>query len=60
MSLYTVTTARAVHLKFHDVIRRVRDGKTFRMTSDNGEKQTPALSSLDMAMCAAEEWRVPK
>lgn len=57
---YTVTTPRAVHLKFHDVIKRARDGKVFRMTSDNGGKRTPAVTALDMAQCSAEEWRVPK
>lgn len=59
VSVYTVTTPRAVHLGFHDVIRRVRDGKAFRITSDNQEKQTPAITALDMAQCTAEEWRLP-
>lgn len=60
VSAYTVTTSRAVHLKFDDILKRVRDGKTFRITSDNSEKQTPALTALDMAVCTAEEWRLPE
>lgn len=60
VSVYTITTPRATRLKFHDIIKRVRDGKLFRITSDNGERQTPAITALDMAQCAAEEWRLPK
>lgn len=60
VSVYTVTTPRVVRLKFHDVIKRVRDGTVLRMTSGNGEKQTPSLTALDMAQCAAEEWRLPE
>lgn len=60
VSVYTITTPREAHLKFHDCIKRVRDGKVFRMTSDNGEKQTPAITALDMAQCSAEEWRLPE
>lgn len=55
---YTVTVGRGVHLKYHDVIKRLSDGAVFRITSDNGEKQTPACASLDMAQSTAEAWRL--
>lgn len=55
---YTVTVRRDVHLKYHDVIKRLSDGETFRITSDNGEKQTPRCTALDMAQSTAEAWRL--
>ena len=55
---YTITVSRSVHLKYHDVIKRLSDGKTFRITSDNAEKQTPFCSALDIAQSTAEAWRL--
>jgi hypothetical protein len=56
--LYTVTTRKAVTLNYHDVFRRVRDGKIFRVTTDGDDKATPASASLDMRVVNAEEWEV--
>ena len=55
-SLYTVTTPRSVVLRYHDVFRRLSDGKVFRVTSDGDDKFTPTMSSLDMRQVTAEEW----
>lgn len=55
-SLYTITTPRAVTLEYHDVIKRVSDGKIFRITSDGDDKKTPASAYLDMRQVTAEEW----
>ena len=55
-SLYTVTTSKALVLEYHDVFKRVRDGKVFRVTSDGDDKFTPASSTLDMRQVTAEEW----
>lgn len=55
-SLYTITTPRAVTLEYHDVIKRLSDGKIFRVTSDGDDKKTPALAGLDMRLVTAEEW----
>ena len=54
-SLYTVTTSRALVLQYHDVFRRDRDGKLFRVTSDGDDSYTPASASLDMRQVTAEE-----
>lgn len=56
--LYTVTTRKNVVLQYHDVFRRVRDGKIFRVTSDGDDKATPASASLDMRVVSAEEYEV--
>ena len=55
---YTVTVSRSVHLKYHAVIKRLSDGKTFRITSDNAEKKSPVCTSLDIAQSTAEAWRL--
>lgn len=54
-ALYTVTTPRALNLQYHDVFRRVEDGKIFRVTSDGDDKKTPKSAGLDMRQVSAEE-----
>lgn len=55
-SLYTVTTSRAITLEYHDLLKRKRDGKIFRVTSDGDDKFTPASAQLDMRQVTAEEF----
>lgn len=55
-SLYTITTNKKMNLQYHDILRRVRDGKIFRVTSDGDDKYTPDSSTLDMRQVTAEEW----
>lgn len=57
--LYTVTTGKALNLQYHDVFRRSRDGKIFRVTSDGDDKATPASATLNMRQVSAEEWSLP-
>lgn len=54
--VYTVTTKRAINLQFHDVFRRLSDGKIFRCTTDGDDKKTPRTAGLDMRSVRAEEW----
>lgn len=55
-SLYTITTKRSFTMEYHDVFRRERDGKIFRVTSDGDDKYTHASATLDMRQVTAEEW----
>ena len=55
-SLYTVTTSRALTLEYHDIFKRLRDNKVFRVTSDGDDKYTPASTTLDMRQVTAEEF----
>lgn len=56
-SLYTVTTAKNAKLEFHDVLKRLSDGKIFRITSDGDDKQTPARAVFGQYLqVSAEEW----
>lgn len=56
--LYTVTTRKNINLQFHQVFRRERDGKIFRVTSDGDDKRTPNSATLNMRQVSAEEWRL--
>ena len=59
-SLYTVTTAKNARLDYHDVIKRVSDGKILRITSDSDDKQTPARAKFGQYLqVTAEEWTLP-
>lgn len=57
--IYTITTRRSVILRFSDVVKRARDGKTFRIKSDGDDKLTPMSATLDMRQVSAEEWGLP-
>lgn len=58
-ALYTITTTKALNLQYHDVFRRLKDGKIFRVTSDGDDKYTPASATLNMRQVSAEEWSLP-
>ena len=58
-SMYTVTTGKELTLEYHDVFRRIKDNKIFRVTSDGDDKYTPASASLNMRQVTAEEWKLP-
>ena len=55
-SLYTVTVPLNCKLEYHDVFKRLRDGKVFRVTSDGDDKITPPSASFQFAQVTAEEW----
>lgn len=58
-ALYTVTTKKNINLQFHDVFKRLSDGKIFRVTSDGDDKATPISADLEMRQVSAEEWTLP-
>lgn len=57
-SRYTVTVQRGLKLEFHDVFRRLSDGKIFRVTSDGDDKVTPPMASFSFSQVTAEEWKL--
>lgn len=56
---YTITTRKNVNLQYHDALKRVVDGKIFRVLSDGDDLATPKSASLNMRNVKAEEWRLP-
>lgn len=55
-SLYTVTVPTNVNLPYHEIFKRLTDGKMFRMISDNDDKITPARATFQFRQGRAEEW----
>lgn len=58
-ALYTLAYRKGLIFRFHDVIKRVSDGKIFRITSDGNNNETPKSAMLNMGQVTAEEWRLP-
>lgn len=56
--LYQVTVHKNVRFEYHNIFKRLKDGKTFRITSKD-ESSTPASSALDMRVVRAEEYTLP-
>lgn len=59
-NLYTITTEKNVSLQFHDVFRRISDGKVFRVTSDGDDNKTPQSAGLNMRQVSAEQYTLPR
>lgn len=57
-ALYTITTDKNINLQYHDVFKRLEDGKIFRVTSDGDDKATPKTSTLNIRQVTAEEWQL--
>ena len=55
-SRYTITAPLNAKLEYHDVLKRLRDGKVFRVTSDGDDVQTPPSASFKFLQVEAEEW----
>ena len=57
-AVYTVLTGREINLQYHDVFRRLEDGKVFRVTSDGDDSKTPNIAGLNLRSVRAEEWEL--
>ena len=55
-SIYTVTLPKNIKLEYHDVFKRLADGKIFRVTSDWEDVQTPSRATFQFNQVTAEEW----
>lgn len=53
---YTITVNRSTPLEFHDVVKRVSDGQTFRVTSNMKDNTSPTFSGIDFGQVTAERW----
>ena len=56
---YKFTTRKKYTLNFHDIIKRNRDGKIFRVTGNSDDTTPPKISKLDMRATTLEEWSIP-
>ena len=51
---YTIVTGELDALRQGDVVKRLRDGKLLRVTSDGGDMTPPRVSSMRFAQVTAE------
>ena len=58
-SVYTATVPLSCTLDYHDVFKRLSDGKIFRVTSDSDDKVTPKRSTFQFRQVDCEEWSLP-
>ncbi len=56
--VFTISTRKNVTLEFHDVVKRLSDGKIFRVTTNGGENKTPDSAALNMRVVSAEAWKL--
>ena len=55
---YTLTVRKNILLDFHDVLKRAKDGKYFRLVNDSDDMKTPNSAGLNMRQYSAEEWYI--
>lgn len=55
---FTLMTRKSVLLRFPDIVKRDRDGKFFRVTSDGDDNRTPASAGLNIRAVEAEEIKI--
>lgn len=53
---YRVATRKNINLQYHDVFKRLSDGKIFRVATDGDDNKTPDSAYLNMRVVRAEEW----
>lgn len=56
--LYTISTEQDINLQYRDVIKRLEDGKYFRVTTDGDDYKSPKFSTLNMRFVRAEEFDI--
>lgn len=56
VGVYTITTRRNLTLRFGDVLKRVSNGRYYRVLTNGDDKKTPKSTALDMRQVRAEEW----
>lgn len=57
--LYTIVTDTSVVLEFNDVVKRLEDGTTFRVTTNGKDNKTPRSAGLNMRAVSAKVWVIP-
>ncbi len=53
-TIYTIVTPETVTLKQDDRVKRVKDGRVYRITSDSADMTTPAPASVRFSQVTAE------
>ena len=60
LAKYTIITPDGVYLDYGQVLKRLRDGKCFYLTSGNMEHKLPDIATIRIRWCTAEEYEIPE
>lgn len=58
-STYTLLIPASMSLDYPDVVKRVKTGETYQITTDSADLKTPATSGLSMKAVKARKWVLP-
>lgn len=58
-SVYIFLAPKNCSLDYHDVVKRLTDGQTFRITTHANESVTPESASFNLTEIRAERWELP-
>jgi SPP1 family predicted phage head-tail adaptor len=53
---FDITTKKNLVLEYHDVFKRIADGKIFRITEADEDNVTPDRATFQIRKAKAEEW----
>lgn len=54
--VYTVTVQKGTVIKHNDIIKRLSDGATFRVTSNTKDSESPSVATFGIGLVTAERW----
>lgn len=57
--LYTIIVSKDIDLEYNDVVKRLEDGTTYRVTTSGKDNHTPASAGLNMRAVSAKVWVIP-
>lgn len=57
--LYTIITDKSIEFEYNDVVKRLKDGTTFRVTTSGKDNKTPSSAGLNMRAVSAKVWVIP-
>lgn len=60
LAKFTIITPESVYLNYGQVLKRLRDGKCFYITSGNMEHKLPDIATIRIRWCTAEEYEIPE
>ena len=60
LAKYTIITPEDICLYYGQILKRLRDGKFFYLTSGNLEHKLPDMATIRIRWCTAEEYEIPE
>ncbi|MBP0975081.1 MAG: hypothetical protein J6P20_03365 [Oscillospiraceae bacterium] len=57
--LYTLIVSKDIDLEYNDVVKRIDDGTTYRITTSGKDNKTPDSAGLNMRAVSAKVWVIP-